>query len=155
MGNSSGGVSLVTMTGTAVCTWLENGAEAFDKVRLYKTRNTYHSPKILTLTFSPRFSSMRPPARNRTTSTPGAVDLPAPRRSSEEVALEKKRKSDAAEARAKAIRLAAARVAEIENKALAAAKDKRSGTSTPGPKKSRKRPGASTTDVSLLRWLIR
>jgi hypothetical protein len=92
---------------------------------------------------------MRPPPRTRTTLTPGVVDLPAPRRSSEEVALEKKRKSEAANARAKAARLAAARVAEVESQALAAARDKRSGAGVLHPKKSHRRPEASVMDVSF------
>lgn len=91
---------------------------------------------------------MKPPPRNRTTSTPGVIDLPASRRSSEEVALEKKRKSEVASARAKAMRLAAARVAEVESQALAAAHNKRN-SSKPPPKQSRKRPVASATEVSL------
>lgn len=93
---------------------------------------------------------MKPPPRNRTTSTPGTVDLPAPCRSSKEVALEKKRKNEAANARVKAARLAAAWVAEVESQALAAARDKSSSTGVSRPKQTCKRLGASVIDVSLL-----
>ena len=89
---------------------------------------------------------MKPPDRNRTTSTPGMVDRVQPRRSSAEVTLEKKKRSDAANARAQAKRLAAVRVTEIESM-----QKKGNTTSTPNPKQPRKRPltGASR-DVSVL-----
>jgi hypothetical protein len=65
-----------------------------------------------------RFSltTMRRSDRNRTTLTPGVVDLPKPRQTSTEVALEKKKKSDAATAKAEAMQLAAVRVAELERR---------------------------------------
>ena len=76
--------------------------------------------------------------RNRTTLTPGLVDAPKARRSSQEVALEKKTKKDAATAKAEAKRLAAVRVAELEKEAIA--RNKGSGAGNPGSKRSHKRP---------------
>lgn len=66
--------------------------------------------------------------RKRTTLTPGVVDLPRARRSSAEVSLEKKKKSDAATKKAEAKRLAAARVAELEKQAVMMATTKKSHT---------------------------
>ena len=87
--------------------------------------------------------------RNRTTLTPSLVDLPKPRRSSQEVALEKKTKMEAANAKAEAKRLAVIRVTELEKGVIAWKKG--SGASTPGSKQSRKRPvtTASREDVSF------
>jgi len=84
------------------------------------------------------------------------VDRPPPRRSSAEVALDKKKKSDAANMRVEAKRLAAVRVAEIESQTLAVAQKKGSKTNASGPKQSRKRPVTSTSrSVSFFRSLIR
>ena len=92
---------------------------------------------------------MIPPARNRTTSTPGTVDLPPPRRSSKEVALAKKKKNDAASAKAEAMKRAAARVVEIEGQ-VAAAQNKGSRNTGLAPKQPCKRPATGTgQDVSF------
>lgn len=94
---------------------------------------------------------MIPPGRNRTTSAPGLVDLPTPRRPSKEVALERKKKDDAAATKAEAKRLAAARVAELESSQAIAALSKKARTNQLGPKQARKRPVMSTSlrDVSF------
>ena len=57
---------------------------------------------------------MKPPAQNRTTSTPGVVDLPRPRRTTAEVTLEKKKKSDMAATKAETKRQVGVRLAELE-----------------------------------------
>ena len=101
---------------------------------------------------------MKPPDRpNRTTLRPGVVDLPAsrPRRSPEEIALEKRKKHDAAAAKAETQRLAAARVAELEIQTPVVARSKGRNTSAL-TKQSRKRPTTDTTrDVSFFRSSIR
>ena len=79
-----------------------------------------------------------------TTATPGVVDLPTPRRSSKEVALEKKRKVDALAAKAEAKRLAVARVAEVKSQ-VTKGQNKGTGTNRPGPKQTKKRPAMSAS----------
>ena len=99
---------------------------------------------------------MKPPGRNRTTSAPGVVDLPAPRRSSKEVALEKKKKDEAAAAKAEAKRLAVARVVELESQATTGP-NKGTRANKLGPKQPRIRPAMSASSkVSFFfRLLIR
>ena len=87
---------------------------------------------------------MKPANRVRTTTTPGIVDLPRPRRSSKEVALEKKKKIDAVAAKAEAKRLAAAQVAEVESRATTG-QNKGAGTNRLGPKQQKKRPVTSVS----------
>ena len=99
---------------------------------------------------------MIPPDRNRTTSTPGVVDLPAPRRTTAEVTLERKKKAAAANARVEAKRLAEAQVAEVESRAVVAQK-KGSGVNGLGPKRSHKRPAsnASLLITNLIAHLLK
>ena len=67
---------------------------------------------------------MQPPSRaTQSTSNPGAVDLPKPRRSSSEVAAEKLKKKEAAAASAKKRREQAAEVARVEREIKAAQKE--------------------------------
>jgi len=87
--------------------------------------------------------------RKRTTLTPGMVDLPKRRKTSAEVALEKKKKNDAATAKARAKRLAAVQVAELESQ-MVTAQDKGSSVNALVPKQSRKRPATGASrDVSF------
>jgi hypothetical protein len=87
--------------------------------------------------------------RKRTTLTPGVVDLPKKRRTSAEVALEKKKKNDMATARTRAKQLAAAQVAELESQ-MVTAQDKGSSANVLVPERSRKRPATSASrDVSF------
>ena len=88
--------------------------------------------------------------RNRTTLNPGVVDLPKSRRTSAEVARERKKKSDDAAAKAEAKRSAAARVAALERQA-ATKQNKGSGVITLTSKQPRKRPvtGGTSKDVSF------
>jgi len=86
--------------------------------------------------------------RKRTTLTPGMVDLPKKRRTSAEVALEKKKKNDVAAARARAKQLAAVQVAELESRMVA--QDKGSSVNTLTPKQPHKRPATGASrDVSF------
>ena len=58
---------------------------------------------------------MRPPPREtRTTNAPGLVDLPKPRKSTADVTAEKKKKEEAAVAKAKVKDAKVARVARVE-----------------------------------------
>jgi len=117
-------------------------------------RDITHPPKITHSTPLP-IHTMKPPSRNRTTSAPGLVDLPTPRRSSKEVVLEKKKKNDAATAKAEAKRLAAAQVADLENQPIAGP-NKGTRTNQLGPKRPKKRPAMSAgIEVSSFRSLIR
>jgi len=87
--------------------------------------------------------------RKRTTLTPGVVDLPKPWRTNAEVALEKKKKNDAAAVKAESKRLAAVRVAELERQ-VAIAQREGSGVNALIPKQLRKRPATiASRDVSF------
>jgi hypothetical protein len=88
--------------------------------------------------------------RKRTTLTPGVVDLPRARRTTAEVSLEKKKKTDAATKKSEAKRLAAIQVAELEKQSVAS-RIEESSVDAPATKRSNKRPVARTAskDVSF------
>lgn len=110
-------------------------------------RNSFYPPASLT-PLRLLFTTMKRSNRKRTTLTPGVVDLPKPRRSTTEVALEKKKKDDVANVKAEAKRLAATQVAELEKQAVAA-RNEGSSINALTRKQPRKRPGASASkDVS-------
>lgn len=81
---------------------------------------------------------MQCPNRKCTTLTPGVVDLPRARRSTAEVSLERKKKTDAATKKAEAKQLAMVRVAELEK--TTKVRNKGSSADAPATKKSHKQP---------------
>jgi len=77
----------------------------------------------------PLIADMHPPLRgNRTTNNPGLIDLPNPRRVPAEVAAEKQKKKETADAKARAKSVKLARVARVEKEIRIAQKEAARGS---------------------------